>query len=92
MRLTKTQRKIIEETDRFPVEQTVEKTREELLELHEALGEGFPSADSVQELADVIIMCDRLMGIIGWNQVSDAITAKLERTKKRVAEGYYDRK
>lgn len=92
MRLTKTQRKVLEDTDRFPVEQTVEKAREELLELHVALGEGFPSADSVQELADVIIMCDRLVAVIGWNQVSDAITEKLERTKKRVAEGYYDRK
>ena len=89
MRFTNTQRAVIEATKNFPIDQTVAKVREELLELHEALGEGFPSTHAIEELADVLIMCERLVEVVGYKAVSYLVTCKLERTLKRVKEGYY---
>ena len=90
MKLTAEQYQLLWETDEFTEAAVIRKAKEELKELSDELGDSETlTFAATEELADVIIMCERLARSAGFSVVSEIITRKLVRTKNRMEAGYY---
>ncbi|OHD07145.1 MAG: hypothetical protein A2Y41_07215 [Spirochaetes bacterium GWB1_36_13] len=79
----------------FGIEKQLKKTREELIELLAVLDKWIEGrefeARVLNEIADVKIMIEQLSLIFGIETVEKAVCKKIDRTFKRIEEGYYQK-
>jgi NTP pyrophosphatase (non-canonical NTP hydrolase) len=73
----------------FGIEKQIKKFDEEAKELDEALQSG-KVIHIREELADVHNVLMQLISYYGVREIHDIAVEKIERTKQRISEGYYD--